>query len=118
MYAIEKCEEWQTLLTIICNANEEHYIDVQVCIIIDDSMDGDSVMLLRYVHHAEKNIIYSTNDNDVDYAINYHNGIAYEDQEEGKIELCSESALDESEQSQFIEALDDATEELNPYERV
>lgn len=118
MYAIEKCEEWQTLLTIICNANEEHYIDVQVCIIIDDSMDGDSVMLLRYVHHAEKNIIYSTNDNDVDYAINYHNGNAYEDQEEGKIELCSESALDESEQSQFIEALDDAIEELNPYERV
>ena len=104
---------WQPLFSVSCNANENYYIEVQVNISIDDEMDGDSVINFRYaIHGIDNSITYS---NEIGASIYYHNGNGYENVYEGKIELYSDSSLNEEEIENFVEELHTAIEEFNPY---
>lgn len=113
---IEDNETWQTLFSIQCNANKKYYLEIQIEIIIDDEMDGDSKLNLRYLIHGENSkITYSCEDGIEPASIRYHNGSGYENTLEGTIELNSDSSLDESEIEDFIRDLKTAIEEFNPY---
>lgn len=114
MCSIEDSEQWQTLFAVQCNANKDYYIEVQVQIVIDDEMDGDSCLSLRYLVRDSDND--ASHDNTFTTAsINYHNGNGYEDLFEGTVQLYSESSLDETEMDSFIEELQEKIEEFNPY---
>ena len=116
MCTIEDNDTWQTLFEVKCNACEEYYIEVQIQMIIDDEMNSDSELALRCAIYKDKNTVKYTSNEDKPYAvIRYHNGDGYEDSLEGKIELSSASALDESEMDDFSDDLKVAIEELNPY---
>ena len=113
---IEDSDTWQTLFEVKCNACEEYYIEVQIQMIIDDEMNSDSELAFRCAIYKDKNTVIYTSNEDKPYAvIRYHNGGGYEDSLEGKIELSSASALDESEMDDFSDDLKVAIEELNPY---
>ena len=105
---------WQTLFRIHCNACPECYVDVQIQLSIDDEMDGDSSLSFKYTLYGLNNEIKNCI-TDKFPMILYHNGNGYEDSLEGKIELYSESYLDESEIDLFLEELTSAIEEANPY---
>lgn len=117
LFSIEDNEgTWQPLFSVCCNANENCYIEVQVNIAIDDEMDGDSVINFRYaIHGLNDSTTYSNESGAPSASIYYHNGNGYEDVFEGKIELYSDSSLNDEEVDDFIDELNKAIEELNPY---
>lgn len=107
-------DTWQTLFRIHCNACPECYIDVQAQMSIDDEMDGDSSLSYKYVLYGRNNEVKDSITDNFPMIL-YHNGNGYEDSLECKIELYSESYLDESEIDLFLEELASAIEEINPY---
>ncbi len=117
LFSIEDNEgTWQPLFSVSCNANENCYIEVQVNISIDDEMDGDSVINFRYaIHGLDDSTTYSNESGAPSASIYYHNGDGYEDVFEGKIELYSDSSLNDEEVDNFIDELNTAIKELNPY---
>ena len=116
-YSIEDDETWQTLFSIKCKADEKYFLDVQIELYIDDEMDGNSTLKLRYAIHGEHDqITYSNKNGFASAIIDYHNGSGYEDSSEGFIiELESESYIDDSQMDGFLKELDIAIEEFNPY---
>lgn len=116
IHQIEDNENWQTLFSVKCNACEEYYLDIQIEIIIDDEMDGDSSLSIRYRAHVKDGGASVDHNAALPSAtIYYHNGNGYENIPEGTIELLSESSLDESEIDDLIEELTAAIEAINPY---
>ncbi len=114
-YALEDKAEWQLFCRIECKACEEYCIDILISLTIDDEMEEDSELGLRYVVYEDGKEIRSDYHHGCIAAIHYHNGSGLEDIEEGKIMLHSESATDESEQDDFLENLDAAISNLSPY---
>lgn len=114
MNAMEDTDQWQSLFSIYCSACEKYYLEIQVALAIDDDMDGDSELLLRYVQHGGGKTTSST-DCGVASAIHYHNGCGSENVSEGTIDLSSESSWDESELDNFLEQVDEELKTLNPY---
>lgn len=114
-YALEDKIGWQLLCKISCKACEEYYIEIFVDFTIDDDMDADSELNLRYVVHENEKAVLSDQVLGVVASIHYHNGSGTESLEDGSIYLDSESSLNTSEQDDFLEGLDESLKNLNPY---
>ena len=114
-YDINDTEEWQTVFTVFCRACDDYSIDVQISIIINDEMDGDSYLYLRYIKHNGDEDICSGSNALCTPAMHYHNGSGSEDFEIGGMAFGRESKADTSELAEFIEDLKDAINSLNPY---
>lgn len=115
MHAIEDNETWQTLFSVECKANEEYYLEVQVEIVVDDEMDGDSSLNYRYIIHGVNGEIIHSNDGRATASVRYHNGSGSENVFEGTVDLLSSSDIDESEIDDFLDELKSAIETFNPY---
>ncbi len=115
MFALEDNETWQPLFSVQCNANKEYYLEVQAEIIIDDEMDGDSSLGIRYITHGLNGELIHSNNGLATATIRYHNGNGFENGFEGTLELISESSIDESEVDDLLDELKSAIEEFNPY---
>ena len=113
--ALEDSTEWQTVFNVSCMACEDYYIEVQVSLNIEDDMDEDSYMHFRYILHKAGEVVYSDADVTCTPAVCYHNGSGGEDFDNGGIELFSESETDMSGRDEFLDELDTAIKNLNPY---
>lgn len=100
----------QTLFKVSSNAVPESSIEIRVHMFIDDSMDGDSNIVLKCIDlrdNNEKELFKKT--------LHYHNGNGYEDNFEGTIVLDSESYFEDEEKNSFVSELCEYIEEsLNP----
>ena len=115
MSELDDDESWQTLFSIQCNANKDCYLEIQVQIIIDDEMDGDSFLYIRYITHDLDGESIHSNEGLPSATIRYHNGSGSENIFEGTIDVDSDSFIDESEIDNLLEELESAIEGLNPY---
>lgn len=103
-------DSWQHLFSVACNVCEDSHLEVQILLSINDGMDEDSSLFLRCMICEQ-----GGEEESFSAVIHYHNGSGYEDDLEGTVELESVSNLDDSEAESFIEDLEGAISELNPY---
>lgn len=98
----------QAIFKVTSCAMLDSSIEVSARIFIDDSMDGDSNIVLKCMDLQSGTELFRN-------TLHYHNGNGYEDSFEGTIVLESESYFEDNEKEDFIIALCEYIEEkLNP----